>query len=72
MDSEKGYVPPTSSPSDPSWQPWIFFANGVCIEATHDKLYISSVRLYGVISLSVRLQELWKSHIASKNSRPRT
>ncbi|MGB6673215.1 MAG: hypothetical protein WBE34_12345 [Candidatus Nitrosopolaris sp.] len=72
MDSEKGYVAPASSPSDASWQPWILFANRVCIEATHDKLYISSVKLYGAISLSARLQALWESHIASKNPRPRT
>ncbi|MGB7952666.1 MAG: hypothetical protein WCF23_01690 [Candidatus Nitrosopolaris sp.] len=69
MDSEKDYVAPASPPSDASWQPWIFFANRVCIEAAHDKLYISSVRLYGAISLSARLQELWKSQIALKNPR---
>jgi hypothetical protein len=37
-----------------------FFQDPGCVEAANDKPYISSIRLYGPLCLSARLQEQWK------------
>ncbi|PWU81805.1 MAG: hypothetical protein DLM72_05255 [Candidatus Nitrosopolaris wilkensis] len=55
-DSNKDFVAPPSLPSNASWQLWIFPRSGFAFEAARDKLYISSIRLYGAISLSARLK----------------